>query len=90
MGGDWELGRKGKPMKLKEAIELISEKANDCEAIEIILAAARAHACESCGGSGASYDWHCMRYVECEACKADRAKARGTNDQTTQQAASRE
>lgn len=85
-------------MKLKEAIDRV-ESAHEYLRLHgfgitgeqvVVLAAARAFACESCGGSGASYDWHCMRYVECEACKADRAKARGTNDQTTQQAASRE
>lgn len=73
-------------MKLKEAIGRVGGMLKDggvstaipsveLEAVEIVLAAARAYACETCLGTGKKYTWCSIR--TCPDCKADREKLKG-------------
>lgn len=46
------------------------------EAIKLVLADARAFACETCGGSSYYFDDD-FEAIDCPDCKADREKVRG-------------
>lgn len=73
-------------MTLNEAIEWgkrVASVSLPGQAIDLLLAAANALACEKCGGSGAvrvivprSGEWASR---DCDACREWRERARGTN-----------
>lgn len=71
-------------MTLQEAIEIMEIYAydygiGDTPSMRLVLAAARAFACETCGGTGEVDDGSHFgdSWIECSACREDRKLARG-------------